>query len=827
MNPPQAKMLSPQELAKLEHAFASDPGSDAYRPLAEAYLGMGRFMEAMVVCKKGVKAHPNRADPRLLLARVYAEQGKDKKAIDELQGALGIAPKDRGVLRTLAGIQLRSGDAVSGKATLEKAWELDPKDGETHAAFAAWKLEPPRPPAPPEPPPAPPTLGRAAPPRLGEVPAGGTAGPARTRSSVNGMPISPAAARSAPAAVGADDDEDVPVRPLKKGHATRFVATTAVLILGLVSWYGWGQWKAARDNRFKKNLKEVSDQLRHDSFASYKKATDAASAALEVEPGSAQAHGYLAYAYAIRWGEHGDGDDAHRFADEHLAAVRRSGEPDKYADAAEALLATYAGKGTQALGMLESKVKALDEKGQPSALLYLTQGIIQMNVGDLEHAKDSLEKAQALAPSDPRVYSALGTLYRRRGDARTADQSYGFALRYERDHPESLLGRALLSLESDNASGYPSAAGQLKKLLDVDPPPSPRQLATAHLARALLVSRVTAAASGLQPVDAKKLSDATGVPLDRAAAAALTAKEDEEGFALDRSNPELHLLRGKRLMVEGQTDAAIREMREAVKTDPSRAQAYVDLAQALIQKPEGARDAQEALTTAIRTMGESPRLMVMLGQVYARQGRLDEAAAQYTKALADPKAKNPDARLQLGVVYRERKDYPKAVEQLTRASQEFIGQGGRISETLTELGRAYEAQGDRARGGGELPPRAGHRPHQRRRLLLLRPLPVRRPPEPGEGADGLPEVSGARAPGRARRRGTGPGPLTGGPEQRRRGLPGALPAAVPAAAPSPRSQTSRLGRGPSRAGATAWGTLGHARRDGGLDPRRPDRRTNR
>jgi Tfp pilus assembly protein PilF len=162
MSTPQAKMLSPQELAKLEHAFASDPGSDAYRPLAEAYLGMGRFMEAMVVCKKGVKAHPNRADPRLLLARVYAEQGKDKKAIDELQGALGIAPKDRGVLRTLAGIQLRSGDAVSGKATLEKAWELDPKDGETHAAFAAWKLEPPRPPAPPEPPPAPPTLGRAA-----------------------------------------------------------------------------------------------------------------------------------------------------------------------------------------------------------------------------------------------------------------------------------------------------------------------------------------------------------------------------------------------------------------------------------------------------------------------------------------------------------------------------------------------------------------------------------------------------------------------------------------------------------------------------------------
>jgi tetratricopeptide (TPR) repeat protein len=692
MSTPQAKMLSPQELAKLEHAFASDPGSDAYRPLAEAYLGMGRFMEAMVVCKKGVKAHPNRADPRLLLARVYSEQGKDKKAIEELQSALGIAPKDRGVLRTLAGIQLRSGDSVAGKATLEKAWELDPKDGETQAAFAQWKLEPPKPPAPPEPPPPPPSAVRGPPPRLGEVPAGGTA---RTRSTVNGMP--PALARSAPAAAAADDDDEAPARPAKKGHATRFMIAAVAAVVVIVGWYGWGQWRAGRDIRFKKNLKEVSDQLRHDSFASYKKATDAAQAALEVEPSSVLAHGYLAYAYAIRWGEHGDGDDARRFAEEHLAAVRRSGEQDKYADAAEALLATYQGKGTQALGTLENRTKALDDKGQPSALLYLTQGIIQMNVGDLERAQESLEKAQALAPSDPRVYSALGTLHRRRGDPRTADQNYGFALRYERDHPESLLGRALLSLESDNAAGYPGAATQLKKLLDADPPPSPRQLATAHLARALLVSRVTAAAAGLQPADARKLSDSTGIPLDRGAALALATKEDDEGFALDRSNPELHLLRGKRLMVEGQLDAAIREMREAVKTDPSRAQAYVDLATALMQKPDGARDAQEALTTAIRTMGESPRLMVMLGQVYARQGRLDEAAAQYNKALADGKAKNPDARLQLGLVYREKKDYPHAVEQLTRAGQEFIGQGSRISDTLTELGRTYEAQGDRVR----------------------------------------------------------------------------------------------------------------------------------
>jgi tetratricopeptide (TPR) repeat protein len=697
MSTTPAKTLSPQELAKLESAFNSDPGSDAYRPLAEAYLAAGRFMEAMVVCKKGVKAHPNRPDPRLLLARVYAEQGKDKKALDELQGALGVAPTDRGVLRALADVQMRSGDAVAGKATLQKVWDLDPKDPETAATFARWKVEPPRPPPPPEPPPAAvSTASRGAPPRLSEMPPGAVPPAAARTRSVNGMPVQQRAA--APRMAEIEDDDHVPMPAAKKGHATRFIimAVAGTAIIG--GWYGWGQWKAARDIKLKKSLKEASEQLRHDSFASYKKATDAATAALDIDPNSTLAHGYLAYAYAIRWGEHGDGDDARRFAEENLAAVRRSADQDsRFADAAEALLASYSGKGTAALASLESKVKALEEKGQISAFLYLTQGIIQMQLGDLERARESLEKAQQAAPSDPRVYSALGTLHRRRGDARAADQNYGFALRYEKDHPESLLGRALLVLDSENAASFPAAAVSLKKLLDADPPPSPRQLAVAHLARALLVSRVQAAVAGVPQDMARRLADATGVPHDRAAATAQAAKEDEEGFALDRNNPELHLLRGKRLLVEGQTEAAVREMREAVKADPSRAQAYVDLARALMQKPEGATAAQEALVTAIRTMGESPRLMVMLGQVYYRQGRLDDAAAQYGKALADPKSKNPDARLELGIVYREKKDYPKSVEQLTRASQEFIGQGSRIADALTELGRTYEAQGDRTR----------------------------------------------------------------------------------------------------------------------------------
>src|SRR5262245_4664417 len=109
-SPMTGTSLSPAELSALEHAFAADPSSEAYRPLAEAYLSMGRFMEAMVVCKKGVKAHPKTPDARILLARVYLQQNKDRKAIEELAGALQVAPGSLTALRLSAELHFKVGE---------------------------------------------------------------------------------------------------------------------------------------------------------------------------------------------------------------------------------------------------------------------------------------------------------------------------------------------------------------------------------------------------------------------------------------------------------------------------------------------------------------------------------------------------------------------------------------------------------------------------------------------------------------------------------------------------------------------------------------------
>ncbi|MGO9832513.1 MAG: tetratricopeptide repeat protein, partial [Myxococcaceae bacterium] len=585
-----------------------------------------------------------------------------------------------------------AGDVASGQATLLKAWESAPEDAETQALLAQWKVEPPRPPEPVAPPPPPPAAAVARAPtgpgRTGEIPA--------ARTPAYGAP----GATVSRTTLRATEEEDERLRKHAKassGAAKAFFLLLLVGVVTVVGLYVWGQWTARRANIYSRNLKEASEQLKHDSFSSYKLACTAAEQALEVEPKAVPPHAYLAYAYAIRWGEHGDGDDARRFAEEHLQAAKAGGEVDSHLYAAEALLQQYSGQGTRALGELSRQVKALDEEGHASSLLYLTLGLVQMNAGDLERARESLEKAQALAPSDPRIYAALGALHRRRGDARTAEQEFGFALRYEKDHSASLLGLSLLLLEQDNPARYPAAAANLKKLLEGEPPPSPRQLAVAHMARALLVARVQAALPLLKPDEQKSLAERTNVPLDHAEAMALEANEEQEAFTLDRNNPELRLLKGKRLVADGQLEAGIQEMREAVKMDPTRAQFYVDLARALMLKPDGAREAQDALVTAIRTLPDSPKLMVLLGQAYRRQGRLDDAIAQFNKALADPKARNPDARLQLGIALREKGDFKESEKQLVRASEEYLGQVRRIAETFTELGRTYEALGERAR----------------------------------------------------------------------------------------------------------------------------------
>ena len=718
MPPTTTKTLSPAELAKLEHAFATDPASEAYRPLAEAYLGMGRFMEAMVVCKKGVKAHPAKPDPRVLLARVYAEQGKDKKALEELAGAIGVAPNDKLVLRMTGALQIKTGEADVGKTNLLKALEIDPADEDTRAIFVQYKVELPKPPAPPPPPPpvaAPPTL-TAAPPANGAVSqraANGTASAHAAAPPPRAQAKAPAGQVRRTQAPRVHEENPSEVNEISElsevGGGSRrrrktsggavTLALFALVVVGLSAYYGIGQWKARQKQQVNALLVKAQDALKGDSYDSYQKASAIAEEALVINPDSEKAHAFAAYAYAIRWGDHGGDESTHQRAEEHLAEANqlRGKEPISQVFATTALLKYYSGKGTEGLKDLKPVVDELKDKGSRPSLLLLTLGFIQMNQGDLDGAKDNLESAQQAASDDPRVYSALGTLARRRGNDGEALKHFSTALKYTRDsHPEALIGTGLLILDQPNpANGYVTAAKYLKRVLESQPPPSPRQLAMAHMVQAFLISRVCRDLPLYTNKDfQEELKKGTGIDCAKAKG---DIQKEEDLAMQDKGNPELYLIRGKRLLYEENYAGATAEVRTALSMNSQRAHYHVELAKVLMRKEGGEKDAEEALRKALTLVPDSPKLTTLLAQALYKQKKVDDAIAQYEKAIRDPKAKNAEARYALGRIYRDdKKDFGKSADFFKRAGEEFYGDSLMVASSYDEQGVSLEAKGDKA-----------------------------------------------------------------------------------------------------------------------------------
>jgi tetratricopeptide (TPR) repeat protein len=727
--PSATKTLNPAELQKLEHAFATDPTSEAYKPLAEAYLGMGRYMEAMVVCRKGVKAHPTVATPRVLLARVYAEQGKDKKAREELQGALQVSPEDKIALRLMGALQVKGGEGDAGKSNLLKAYEVDQKDEETLELMQKHGVEVPKPAAVAPPPPS---TGRGnsskgarrfepAPSHISlpDITAasatdlrapGSRAAPAGSATSRAQSGSSRAAPTRRPKTEQYDwreeETELSEPRPAQKKGSSKalFYLLIFAVPIAAAAYFGLGQYRAKHIRDANKALRDATDRLKADTYASYQQAITAAEEALNLDGSSdtnRNARGLLAYAYTIRWGEHQRDETNRERAQEYLKAGLEGREPSSMLHAAEALFAFYSGKGADGLKAIEPRIKAAEADKKSVSLYYLTRGIIQMNGGDLESAKESLERAQNIAPDDPRIYAALGNLHRRRGTDEKALVAFNNALKYTRNsHPDSLLGTANLILDQDNpGDGYITAARYVKTLLEMEPPPAPRQLAQAHFVRALLVSRVSRDLPQFTNRDfQKKLEEGTRVGTDAARARAEVQKEENDGFALDQKNPELLLIRGRRLAWEEKFDEAAAELKKAIEMNNQASNFHVELAKVLMKKEGGEGQAEEALKRALSLVPNSPKLLAMLGQAQFRQKKGEEARQTLERATSDAKTRNPEARFLLGRIYRdEKRDYERAAGLFEKAAQEYFSDPSMAAASYDELGQTAELKNDRDR----------------------------------------------------------------------------------------------------------------------------------
>ncbi|MBC7792288.1 MAG: hypothetical protein H7Z43_01155, partial [Clostridia bacterium] len=115
-----------RDIHELEVEFAKNPTPDACIPLCEAYLAQRRYMEAMVVCKKGIKNAPADVRGPVMLARIFLDQGKAPKAEQELALAAPKFPNNPFMLEMQGRLAVESGRRDEGIRFLQQALTIDP-----------------------------------------------------------------------------------------------------------------------------------------------------------------------------------------------------------------------------------------------------------------------------------------------------------------------------------------------------------------------------------------------------------------------------------------------------------------------------------------------------------------------------------------------------------------------------------------------------------------------------------------------------------------------------------------------------------------------------
>jgi tetratricopeptide (TPR) repeat protein len=679
--PATGEKPSAQQLAALEHAFAQAPTSDAYERLAEAYLALGRFMEAMVVSKQGLKARPTDPVPRLLLVRIYSEQGKDQKALEELANAVAAIPGDSALLKRQAALLLKTGQRGPGADALLKLRASFPDDGEIGQLMSQYGVEVPRVVAKtPTPAPvvaAPPAISPAGAKPIGAVPTLARAGRVA-------IPLNQAQgeARRATMTMASLDlsrlaeEEEARAAAQMNRRSSSLKVTGALILVGLVALGGFwtfNTWRNKRNQEIAGLLKRTQDELAKDSYAGYQSAEKLAQHALELDSSNFAAAAYLAYISALRFGENGEGESYLKRAKDFLAQAKAQNQPHAYIFAADAYLSFFTGDAKHAEDLLTT---VLTQKGPSGERLYTsnllsgTLGIIQLQEGKLVEARHNLIDAHNYAPADVRVTSALGTVDSRLGSPNTSEAFFQQALKIDPDHAPSLLGVALVELQQDPPD-VASAEKQLTRLQGLGAGAlSPRQDAFAKFMHAQLL-----------------YAQGKSGP---------ASEEEKAAMALDSRNAEMALIVGSRLRRAGQPEKAIALLKHAIEIDPQRGAFYAELAEAYLDSPKGAPQAVKAFQDALARVPETSHLLLRLGVAYNKMGDWEHAQEAWNKAIkVDPD--NGDAQLYLARGYLARGDLGHAKTQFEWVAKH--AQGATLAEADTELGKLALAQGqpDRAR----------------------------------------------------------------------------------------------------------------------------------
>ncbi len=118
------------EIDRLALAFAKEPGSKVFIPLAEEYGKAGMWEEAAGVLEDGLKTYPGFITAMVALGRAYEQMNQPVKAKAVLEEAIKLSPDNLRAHRTLAKLYAAQGAKDAAIRSCNVILELNPHDQE-------------------------------------------------------------------------------------------------------------------------------------------------------------------------------------------------------------------------------------------------------------------------------------------------------------------------------------------------------------------------------------------------------------------------------------------------------------------------------------------------------------------------------------------------------------------------------------------------------------------------------------------------------------------------------------------------------------------------
>ncbi len=393
------------DIHALEIAFAKEVSLATCIPLCEAYLHAQRTMEAMIVCKRGIKSAPD--DPRayVLLAKVYLAQGKPQKYQEELQSVLSKWPSCEEA-RVLLG-----GEAVSAPV----AQALEPVAVSLSSSQVAENL------------------------------------PKQTvpRQSVQDF--------FAPDTLGFDNDGSHietagPGRLTIVGFVPRSKTSWkalwigAVLCVGLLGMIGaYQMWAGQKKRRILVHFKAMQTHVVSDRYVNFQSVLKEGDQILQIDADHPETLSLMAYASAAL-GQEGREERYVARAEEYLVKIGSVSlkQDNVYRMSAQAWVDIFRGKAPQAQSALEGYFK----QGVSESLLDAVYVDVLQASGAAQSVLDG-QVLKSIRSASGNVYAlhALARYFYRQGDFQRAEQYFSSVLQKNRDHEAALMGLHACVLE--------------------------------------------------------------------------------------------------------------------------------------------------------------------------------------------------------------------------------------------------------------------------------------------------------------------------------------------------------------------------------------------